>query len=54
MSWILGCLALACFGWATTLTLLVRAMEERDQARDMCALLMSRKKWGTRGIRAAA
>ena len=44
MSWILGCLALACFGWAATLALLIRAMEERDQARDMCALLMSRKK----------
>lgn len=46
MSWILGCLALACFGWAATLTLLVKTMEERDQARDMCALLMSRKKAG--------
>lgn len=34
MSWILGCLALACFGWAATLALLIRAMEERDQARD--------------------
>ncbi|MEE0308854.1 MAG: hypothetical protein UDY71_02105 [Slackia isoflavoniconvertens] len=44
MSWILGCLALACFGWAATLGLLIRAMEERDQARDMCALLMSQKK----------
>lgn len=46
MSWILGCLALACFGWAATMALLVRAMEERDQARDMCVLLMSRKKKG--------
>lgn len=46
MSWIIGCLALACFGWAATLALLVRAMEERDQARDMCVLLMSRKKTG--------
>lgn len=44
MSWLLGCFALVCFGWATTLALLVRAMEERDQARDMCALLMSRKR----------
>lgn len=40
MSWILGFLALACFGWAATLALLIRAMEERDQARDMCVLLM--------------
>ena len=46
MSWILGCLALACFGLAATLALLIRAMEERDQARDMCVLLMSRKKTG--------
>lgn len=46
MSWILGCLALACFGWAATLALLIRAMEERDQARDMCVLLMSRKNTG--------
>lgn len=44
MSWLLGCLALVCFGWAATLALLVRAMEERDQARDMCMLLMARKK----------
>lgn len=46
MSWILGCLALACFGWAVTLALLIRVMEERDQARDMCALLTARKKTG--------
>ena len=46
MSWIIGSLALACFGWAATLALLVKTMEERDQARDMCALLMSRKKAG--------
>lgn len=46
MSWILGCLALVCFGWATTLALLIGAMEERDQARDMCMLLMTRKKTG--------
>lgn len=46
MSWILGCLALACFGWAATLALLIRTMEERDQARDMCSLLMAMKKTG--------
>lgn len=46
MIWILGSLALACFGWAATLAILVKTMEERDQARDMCALLMSRKKAG--------
>lgn len=46
MSWILGFMALACFGWVATLALLIRAMEERDQARDMCVLLMSRKKAG--------
>ena len=46
MSWLLGCLALACFGWAATLALLVMAAEERDQARDMCLLLMTRKKTG--------
>lgn len=44
MSWILGCLALTCFGWAATMALLVKTMEERDQARDMCALLMSRRR----------
>ena len=46
MMWALSCIALLCLGWAATLALLIRAMEERDQARDMCVLLMARKKTG--------
>lgn len=33
MIWVLGCLALACFGWAATMALLVRAMGAAEQLR---------------------
>lgn len=44
MKWLLLLIALLCAAQAATLALLAKTLGERDQAREMCALLMARKK----------
>lgn len=44
MMWALSCIALLCLGWAATLLLLIRALERLSQTRELCELLMKRRR----------
>lgn len=40
----LSCIALLCLGWAATLLVLLSTLEKLSQARELCQLLMKRKR----------
>lgn len=42
MKWMLLTIGFLCVAMASTLAVLAKVINERDDARDMCALLMSR------------
>ena len=44
MMWALSCIALLCLGWAVTLMLLICTLEKLSQARELCELLMKRRR----------
>lgn len=44
MTWALSCIALLCLGWAVTLMLLICTLEKLSQARELCELLMKRRR----------
>lgn len=44
MMWALSCIALLCLGWAATLLLLICTLEKLSQTRELCELLMKRRR----------